>query len=833
MDQLPPDSSAPESEIDIRSAKDPTRKSLSNGDTVDNLAEYQQTKRRRTEKSESPQTNFRAVRQAKKDMSAEVRSAGSPNSYSDFRNDRAAQPESERQPGKDSPRTNGFSAQHSKTSESNLGFADTMSDQDESEMELCLPTALDDELRCRNPVSGGSVQLSQIPGSVPALPKLGHRISQSDRSSRDSISPPPRRLRLSQQRLNGTPDVYSSNQAEDNSSSVRKPSDTSPSLNTAYSRNGGSTFVHGGDLGRKQESSLIVGNVDRIMKAKLGYEGQDAGSEASGISPSNRVQLSGDCPTIGVKKAAQDSEDGTDLKGKRKSGLSDCETERPTKRRRRLEMNLLSDFKWEDRQVQDVSRLAHQQRTEFLQGQSSSGASGAMVKRNSSAIQYSTTKSSQVVHTKVDCSPTVKLERSISDFSAQSLGPEIHRRPNKDLARPSAKPPPPTDSHTYLQQANGQNSMQHPAVVPDSSTSGNVYGRFKQAYPSYTGTLKEFVMTCALIEWLVDEDRMEHWVLWDDFVLQYLMHYEPYHQQLRAQGSEVIPYEKFFKDHLHDFTCTSRILTPESLMDALRLDPPSAGEMRYGTLASSKRRTQIPRSKQIKTKTTPSTALPKVSLAKEPESSKPNSPPLPRSTLSATVSSHNNHKQSVSENRKPDQIDLTLTGDDSLQIKRATPLKRVEHPTKPGPARRSQGPVRAVIPAPRQISQDLSHLSPYEQTIAQLRLNHETCVPRTVPRRPRSGAPQRPDPSPKASTTASRTKPEDKITTIPSSSHANKRAKAHSAAKWWKDYNTPFKEFARAYVNLKSLQGQDGTVDQDTGGIIPVQRQMDILEWEL
>jgi len=49
---------------------------------------------------------------------------------------------------------------------------------------------------------------------------------------------------------------------------------------------------------------------------------------------------------------------------------------------------------------------------------------------------------------------------------------------------------------------------------------------------------------------------------------------------------------------------------------------------------------------------------------------------------------------------------------------------------------------------------------------------------------------------------------------------------------WWRDRNTPFKAFTRAYAGLKNVGGAMGTVDQE-GVLRPSPRQFDIFSWKL
>lgn len=53
------------------------------------------------------------------------------------------------------------------------------------------------------------------------------------------------------------------------------------------------------------------------------------------------------------------------------------------------------------------------------------------------------------------------------------------------------------------------------------------------------------------------------------------------------------------------------------------------------------------------------------------------------------------------------------------------------------------------------------------------------------------------------------------------------------SAEFWKDYNAPFKEFARGYVNLKSMNGRLGSVDQRDGTVWPPFKRIDTLNWRL
>ena len=53
------------------------------------------------------------------------------------------------------------------------------------------------------------------------------------------------------------------------------------------------------------------------------------------------------------------------------------------------------------------------------------------------------------------------------------------------------------------------------------------------------------------------------------------------------------------------------------------------------------------------------------------------------------------------------------------------------------------------------------------------------------------------------------------------------------ASEIWKDYNAPFKEYARAYAELKSVRGRLGTINDEDGIVQPLRKRIDTLSWRL
>ncbi|KAI9856094.1 MAG: hypothetical protein M1824_005690 [Vezdaea acicularis] len=54
-----------------------------------------------------------------------------------------------------------------------------------------------------------------------------------------------------------------------------------------------------------------------------------------------------------------------------------------------------------------------------------------------------------------------------------------------------------------------------------------------------------------------------------------------------------------------------------------------------------------------------------------------------------------------------------------------------------------------------------------------------------------------------------------------------------NAVEWWQDKDAPFKRFAKQYSRLKSVKGEMGTVDEQTGLLRPKRKKIDVLGWDL
>ena len=237
----------------------------------------------------------------------------------------------------------------------------------------------------------------------------------------------------------------------------------------------------------------------------------------------------------------------------------------------------------EGREFRDTSELVRQQRLEFFKisaGHPSEPSSAA--DDPSPALHPSGTK----------------RQWSDVDFGEIETGvvPSSHKREKISLAKPNAS------FHRSTVAASGQEQptqrlapqqTEKSAVQPAPASTANpasrvIFDRFKLAYPAYTGDLSSFVAACAVIEWLLEDGRMEHRLLWDEFVFRFAMDYMPWCQRNDIQSYTELPYERFFKEEVYDRVCTQHVISSDNLLTALELDYASAGQMRYQVLANSR-----------------------------------------------------------------------------------------------------------------------------------------------------------------------------------------------------------------------------------------------------
>ena len=256
----------------------------------------------------------------------------------------------------------------------------------------------------------------------------------------------------------------------------------------------------------------------------------------------------------------------------------------------------------EGREFRDTSELVRQQRLEFF--------------RNSAEHPNEPSNSADDPSPALSSSGTKRQRSGIADGDIESgVVPSSHKRAKKDSGPqlgPSVTRDQRPDGHARSlaipdassRQGNVATSRQEqPAqalapqqteksavqVAPASTAdpaSRNIFDRFRLAYPAYIGSLSDFVAACAIVEWLFEDGRMEHRLLWDEFVFRFAMDYMPWCQRNDIQSYTELPYERFFKEKVYDRVCTQNVISSDNLLTALELDYASAGQMRYQVLAS-------------------------------------------------------------------------------------------------------------------------------------------------------------------------------------------------------------------------------------------------------
>lgn len=103
------------------------------------------------------------------------------------------------------------------------------------------------------------------------------------------------------------------------------------------------------------------------------------------------------------------------------------------------------------------------------------------------------------------------------------------------------------------------------------STPPHIFDRFKAAYPVYTGDIKQFGAVCRKIKTLVGLDRMLHQFLWDDFIIRHKVEYAEHLRQCAEDADDAVSYEDFYKTEIKRPLYCNGLVTPQNLDDVLFL----------------------------------------------------------------------------------------------------------------------------------------------------------------------------------------------------------------------------------------------------------------------
>ncbi|KAL8940717.1 MAG: hypothetical protein Q9216_002667 [Gyalolechia sp. 2 TL-2023] len=120
-------------------------------------------------------------------------------------------------------------------------------------------------------------------------------------------------------------------------------------------------------------------------------------------------------------------------------------------------------------------------------------------------------------------------------------------------------------------------AIKSPAISQGNSSKAGIFSLFRATYPEYLGTEEHFVGMCRRIHQLVKADRMEHKSLWDDFVVRHKTDYPQYYQQCMDNAEDPKPYERFYREEIDEPKYSKRVLQPSSLGEVMPIDqaPPA------------------------------------------------------------------------------------------------------------------------------------------------------------------------------------------------------------------------------------------------------------------
>ena len=191
----------------------------------------------------------------------------------------------------------------------------------------------------------------------------------------------------------------------------------------------------------------------------------------------------------------------------------------------------------------------------------SCGASSKGVRQRDSSKENSGTRATDAPPPKPQGSLpkfVVESSRSASLGQGLNLASNYHNR----TALEGDAPSPQAAVHTSV-------SAMARVIEAHSLGSHNVFSIFKSTYPGYPGDLKHFTAVCKKISNLIQQNRMEHPALWDDFIIRHKNDYPRYLQLCCENAEDALTYEEFYRSEIEQPLHHSRVVTPKNLDQAL------------------------------------------------------------------------------------------------------------------------------------------------------------------------------------------------------------------------------------------------------------------------
>lgn len=403
-----------------------------------------------------------------------------------------------------------------------------------------------------------------------------------------------------------------------------------------------------------------------------------------------------------------------------------------------------------------------------------------------------------------------------------SLGPQVtNEKTNNSLEKN-------TDDSGERQQSTNISPVPVGCVQP--SVVIDLYDRFKLAYPEFAGNLKQFAAICGKIRDLVKAGRGEHPALWDDFIIRHSTEYPRYLSRCTNDAEDPLPYDQFYRSHVEEARYFKQIITRKTLNDALALkrqisnDPSTEQQGEYlsddthnsvnlGTQPPKSVKNSPPAPPQMLSQTTTDVSssynessqhcfLPHVEkriarslpwVAPETPNTRQDSPAMPR-VLPRTdrLGLHSRSSHSIQTNTASCRQSLNISPSE-FDTKKTTAPKRSMHDLKPPSRTPSQESSHAMNPA----AVDL-----------------DTAVPPKLAKGPKAN-----DETPNDAQ-------------IEDSALDGLDALVVSD-EWWKDENSPFKRFVRAYEAIQPGRGNSyARVEPKAESNVEVGKmEIDFLNW--
>ena len=583
---------------------------------------------------------------------------------------------------------------------------------------------------------------------------------------------------------------------------------------------------------------------------------------------------------------------------KRNQDPADELARNPTKKRqKRFKAPPTFDFGEEKRLAQDPSELNRQQRRDFMKyGSKSDPCQHLDPSPQSSspqALQFAFDRGRHPMdneepmgrHPAAEKEPTGPAASRSESVVTPSRVETLCQRPGNWSLSGSVSPrlSLKAQSLQISGRASGADSALPNSRDRPTSTNANIYGTFTDAYPRYEGNLEAFVSSCAYIEWLVGEKRMEHKSLWDDFIYRHVMDYEDWVSKRERLGKSFVPYETFYREEVDEPTCTRRIVSPQTLMLALQLDPVAAGKMRYDiipklngleqdwSLPQRAMSSMSKRSFESVDRDLPTRDLgPSFSpvCAVRSSSVVDDTPSKPATKTNGGISSsavadpqHGKPTPVVLDGGKPaaNEVRESRQGNStspairsppaslSAQRRSSSPTGRLWQTMNKGTSKAS-GKASSTKPLSRLSSTmlgsgEIVNLPLAEDSDRLVRgtprskvsnggvcKSQSTTIQQAIsrPKLKRSKPPGQ-----AAAAAAIATKAKDERPQIQEERRRETRKVPWREFKGWEDRNTPFKRFGRAYVQLKEVNGRMGGVDEVKGNIVPPKGKLDVMKWSV